>query len=107
MLSVTIPPQSRYESSVSLPAVSTSGWTTVRNSKLDRFLVAFAVAGALGTVPALGANQACPPAVAANTGNTLTVGSGATCTINATVNVTSGSTQGATLSGGTTASPTT
>lgn len=69
--------------------------------------VALAVASALlasGAVHA--ATVACPPDIAANTSNNLTVGNGATCTVNATVNITNG-TAGATLSGGTSGSPTT
>lgn len=74
--------------------------------RLTTLSIALAVAAALGTNLARAANVACPPNITANTGSTLTVSS-ATCTVSATVNVTSGSTAGATLSGGTSAAPTT
>ena len=61
---------------------------------------------ALGAGLARSANVACPPSITSNTGNTLAVSGGATCTVTATVNVLSGSTAGATVCGGTSTSPT-
>lgn len=74
--------------------------------RLATLSVMLAVAAALSTSPARAANVACPPNITSNTGSTLTV-SNASCTVSATVNVTGGSTAGATLAGGTSTSPTT